>query len=415
MFSSTELVCVLSIDRDPNDTHLKTFPNLRCLEINGVQEITMLRILQFACDDIGHRLSKLHCNLDRLTHTAYRPDAAGLAYFERLYGCLKNANVKHDLEIFFHGVRLDTKLEFADYRFNEKLVNVYHHNHVINGLKLAHCRTVRCARYMDVLDTFFGRGPHRDEAQRTKLNYGLLRFSQVFSNVRIVVLDNEHTRRQLIEPLSFLQFLKHCRALTELSIRFSGFPADFYPLLAEVESLKTLSGFFLSEPLAYRSTERINFAFVGRFEQLRRFSTNLAIASVMFDLVAEMPVSAEFRFRFWNPLEGFAFYHCKIVRRLPVGEAEKDVVKDVVNDVVKEAVKKAAKEAEKEAEEKEAKKEESSMYELTVRLKDTRDQSSQRELHHAVLSGDELRNFFARQENLSITSHWLDSVPEHSI
>ena len=369
--------------------HLKSFPKLRSLEINRIQEVPTLRILQFACDEIGHQLRRLYCNLERLTHTAYQPDETGLAAFERLYVCLRSANVNPNLKIFFHGVQLDSRLEFADYRFDEKLINVYHQNHVINGLTLAHHRSIRCAKYLDVLDTFFGRGPQRIE-QWGKRNFGLLRFSQLFSNVRIVVLENERGRRQLIESEPFLNFLKHQRALTELSIRCAGFPAGFYSRLVEVESLVTLDGFFLSEPLAYRSVERVNFAFLSHFRRLYRFSTNLAVASVMFELIAGMQESAAFRFRFWNPLEGFAFYHCQ-VRRLC---AEK-------------ITKSAKVESEEETDSQ-------PLYELAVQLKDTRDPRSQSELYRSILTAEELRDFFDQPANLKITSHWLDGVAEYS-
>ena len=108
-------------------------------------------------------LRQLHCNLQRMNSTEFRPDQERdpnqLAFLERLYERLREAHEHRKidpldvlaegrltdgnrLELFFNHVLLDFRRPFDDYHFAETLCDLHYRNIVEKSLPLVPCRSV---------------------------------------------------------------------------------------------------------------------------------------------------------------------------------------------------------------------------------------------------------------------------------
>lgn len=259
------------------------------------------KLLQF------RNLTELHCNTHRLDCTAYKPTEKELNHLESLHRQLEIRSLYPNLQVYFNSVPLTSDRLFSDYHFERNLVNVHYHNFVPGETALVPCESVTRLSYLDLLDNTF-------ELNR-RVEQELSRLFELYSNIRICVLDNSDGQRP-VEPEPFTKFLSRCDALAELTICNSGFPATWYKGLDKLHALNSLVKFALSESIGFAG--HVKFDFLAHFKHLLRFSTNLATQQVMVDLVHRMRVSATMGFQFWSPLE--ASHYDIIVQKPNEGE-----------------------------------------------------------------------------------------------
>lgn len=319
-------------------------------------------------------LQKIHLNLDKITTTYYRPTPDQFELLNAFYNYLQQPDhptqtvaVKADLEIFIHGVKIDLKrFEFADYKFDLPLVDVYEHNHVYNDLQLEPCQSVSAVRYLELPDILeYATVDNEPDG----VEYCERRFAGLmhhFPNLRVVIVQNREGVR--LGPRSFLAFLSLCRSITELCLDCAGFSVGFYDRLVDLESLRTLHKFALVEPFGHASV-LTDFGFLDpdRLPQLRWLRTNLATRTVMLDCVfKKMQMSADFEFQFYDLRDTSLCYFLRY-RKL-----------------------------------------DGDRWELRVQLESFREEDEfSRELYNGVLTYDALLLLLSQSKNWYFTSHWL--------
>ena len=313
-FSKPNAITSLTIDRDPRRriTDYKGLTTLRCNCVEFINILDVLVLIQFGS------LKHFFCNTQTLKSTSYQPSKEELRFFAELHQQLRIRSLYGHLTVYFNNVPLALDKAIEEHHFERNLINCHYFNYLGNGeLNLVPCESVTQIEYTDLLDNTYGL--KRSVEQRLAILF------ELYSNVRICVLDNSHGKRS-VEPDAFFRFLSSCNALAELKIRNAGFPAKWYnerlPLLATEKGspLRTLNRFVLSESLGFAGCLR--FDFLQHLEHLLHFSTNLATQQTMVELVRQMRVLATYGFQFLDSLESYS-YRDVIAQRMT---AEKTVL-----------------------------------------------------------------------------------------
>ena len=183
------------------------------------------------------------------------------------------------------------------------------------------CLSLQRANYPGaVFDLYDRLKPGQGEpAPPDERHFGFWRFSCLYPNIRMLVLDNSADSKASVQPAAFVRFLENCRALTCLWLKHSKLETTFFNRMARLPSLAKLTHFTLLEPNG-AARERIHFEFLNRFSCLRHFCTNMAPREVMLDLIEMQRVDATFTFQFWIQSKKSEIanndWHCVGVRRL---------------------------------------------------------------------------------------------------
>lgn len=313
VFSHPQSVKHLVIDQDPN-RKLSKFRFLETLVCNEIKKIHLTDLDKFVRREIG-QLTELHCNLAKLTSPSYQPDAENLVHLKLLFRTFERYRFPRDLrtfqndarmrvyvDLYLQGVKVKFEKPFEHYRFGEKLLEVHHHNFTINRLTLTTCPSIWQVDYLP------------------KVPYALFAdgdFPNLYPNIQCVYLFRSATN-ETISPEDYFLFVEVCLGLRELRIYAAGFDELFYVELSKLDSVQTLSEFYLVEMVGY--AERFEFDFLQNFKHLRLFGTNLATRRVMIKLVERLQSHTSSDFQFAKPTENF-FCEC-IVEKREAGQLE---------------------------------------------------------------------------------------------
>ena len=251
--------------------------NLRTLVLNRIPAPS--RIRNIASGQSLPLLRHLYINVNTLRCTSFKVNDNGRVLLENAYTYLTE-QLRENLNVYIHGIRLDLTRPFADYHFNETLIEQHTWNRK-SGLTVHPCYSVSSTNFADVLKNYkLSKNP--DEATQ---RYD--RFHELYPNVQVVKLIGwlgQHRAADL-----FLDFLRTCRGLTGLVIESSELvDADFYRKLASVESCRTLCTLKIATEDGAHHVDQAKVLFencLPSFSFLRRFETNLVTNANMLQLL----------------------------------------------------------------------------------------------------------------------------------
>lgn len=301
LFSNILAIRHLEIDSDPN-RKLPKFEHLETLVINCVQWVQLDITAKFAVGELG-LLQQLHCNLARLDSTNYVPTGQDLERLHNVFRTIKRFRRAGEIPVFFHGVRINFDKKFTYFHLQERLMKAHYHNFVTNEIDLPACPSVVKFNFLD-LHEVSQRGEFGDmrfNRMTNRVESRTISFAELYPNLQKIVLeeDEEHKTSQM----DYFDFLAGCRALRELQLNAPGFPKPFYDRLSRLDSLRTLTGFYLIEPPD--TPIRLDFDFLQNWSYLRHFCSNLSCKSVMIKLVQRMPLKSQFIFLFFSLSQEF--------------------------------------------------------------------------------------------------------------
>lgn len=329
---------------------MAAFTGLENLIVEAVEYSNADAIVQMAEPE---RLQELHCNLAKQNSTAFAPDQNQLAFLESLYDRLRELHeqtkdehltflrdgqltvARHRCWVFFNYVLLKFDRPFADYHFEDTLIDLHYRNIVqqchcpaecINDHTeyesflgadtpkcppLVPCLAVSELNYMGLFDTYLKSLPTCKQEEE-RIFFSIMKFMRLYTSIRVVVLDNGGSQRRPDATL-FLRVLGECfRGLTEVRILCPNFGVGFYEKLVDLESVnQTLDRLTIWEAYPYAPLIDIR-AIVQRLPRLHRLSTNLASKQQMIESFEKMPLSATYEFTFTLGAEPADSYRCEI-------------------------------------------------------------------------------------------------------
>lgn len=287
------------IDQDPNGKLLKfKFHSLQTLVCYEIQRIRLEILDKFVRREVG-LLTELRCYLARPSSPSHQPTAEDLNALKRLFQTFERYRYPRDLrtfhtdirihvqvDLYLQGVRVRFEKAFEHYRFGEKLLEVQQHNFANNGLTLTSCPSIWRINFLP--DQLYSRFADGD-------------FHNLYPNIQCVYLCRE--KDQTISSNDYFLFIESCLALRVLKICGAGFDELFYYELSKLESVRTLTEFYLVEGCEF--AESFDFDFLLNFKHLCLFGTNLATKPVMIKLIERMPPLASYDFQFIKPSDNF--------------------------------------------------------------------------------------------------------------
>ena len=242
----------------------------------------------------------LSSNLGKLKSTSQKPSSESLAKLKHLF---EHFEFKRNLRFHVNHIRLTDPgkhpapgvLRYSDFVFENQLIFSQYHNFKTNRLKLVHCPTVESVDFRDVLSTFYGlRKPSIDP------RYGFCQFALQYPNIRKVALNCSSLTEPVATAQMLTDFLKECRGLTELDLRWTGFTNnDFYRHLPLIFSLRTLETLCLHEdPEVFAArNKQIDFdSYFASFLYLRRLHTTVMPKAKALGYLDKMRIGSEFTF-----------------------------------------------------------------------------------------------------------------------
>ena len=258
---------------------------------------------RIACGSLLNSVRFLFCNTDKLLSTWQTPSPEACNRLYQLFGQLICDGIRHGLRFYVNHVRLnDPKypapelLALFQYRsvfIDHPLIYYHHHNFAENLLRLRPCKTVESVNFHGVLSTFYRLEPIGRVS-------GLGQFARQYPNIRKVTLDCRTSSEQTPVVEMFTDFLKQCRGLTELNLRWPGFTnQNFYSQLPHILCLRTLESLYLFEfPRLFElRNEQIDFDYyLVAFLYLHRVQTNLAPIGMAPGYLDRMRVGSELSF-----------------------------------------------------------------------------------------------------------------------
>lgn len=305
--------------------YLIPFTGLVRLMVEGVERSNIDALVQLTEYE---QLLELHCNLFKLNSTDLKPNDNQLAFLERLYQRLRqaqdDAKTEHlvilregkpvlddRLEYFFNHVQLDLAIPFADYHFEEPLIDLHYRNIVQKGVALVPCRSVTELNYLDLFKNYLHSMPG-SEVQEAQTIFSILKFLRLYPSIRVVAINNAGSRTGP-NPRLFVDLLKDCcRALTELRIQYCDFDADFYIDLAQVRSVsQSLDRLTVMGACPSRRLIDLD-SLLDRFPRLHQLTTNVCGREMMIKVAGKMQFASSFEITFWEGTEEAAFYCCEI-------------------------------------------------------------------------------------------------------
>ena len=323
------------IGPEPDFSRFIQFAELKDLIVDGIERSDVDIILHMAGQK---QFRRLYCNLLGMDNTDFRPNAEQLIFLSSFYDRLKvHESFDEDMNrylygereptgLFFNGVKLNFDRPFADYHFEQPLINVHQRNVVSQAKVLTACRSVTDTVYLGLFDEFFETKVRSNNIfLLARWLFKVYKFGALYPRIQCVIVNN--VPKQVIDPMLFIDFLKSRLCfLTQLQILYSNFSPAFYRLLCKLETLRhTLNMLLIADSFTY--SQRINYEQLLRhdFKNIRIFSTNHLNKREMVVLLNRLPNLYTFTCRFWNPnLPLNSFYDCRIFRqrRLAAGEDE---------------------------------------------------------------------------------------------
>ena len=281
----------------------------------------------------------LFCNTDKLLSASQCPSLEDCHRLKQLFGDLISLGSKRNLLFYVNhvqlidperpsergpGTELEGLLRYRKVLFDYPLIYCHYHNFAENRLPLFRCSTVECVDFCDVLSTFYRlqnplvRNPLTRADTAISSLYGFLQFTRQYPNIRKVTLDCSSSQEPLATAERFIDFLKDCRGLTELNLRWPGFSRqNFYDHLPLILSLRPLESLYLFEDPRMFSDAANQLDFDGYFTSfiyLHRLHTNLMPKAMAAGYLDRMRVGSEFNFVYPHVSWKGAFCHNYIRR-----------------------------------------------------------------------------------------------------
>ena len=205
----------------------------------------------------------------------------------------------------FYGVRLnlDNPDNYSFYHFEGQLVEL-HYRHFASPHHLPNFPTFPSVLLVQFMDVFFLYNVRSVPGQLLPPpvdHVGYWKFAQLYPNIHTVKLNTTERPNLIIDQPSFLCFLRCCRALNVLEIKYSNFGGDFYKQLVSIRSCAELKCLTVNERYGTLSPEIDFNHLLESLTQLIGLSTNLATQEVMFNLLKKQPTRRVFKFTFCDP------------------------------------------------------------------------------------------------------------------
>lgn len=318
------------IGPEPDFTRFRQFSKLRDLVVEDIEHSDLEAILQITYQK---QLKRLYLYLGGVTRIDFQPDKNQLKFLKLLYARLrarelikpadrfreliaKTDDEEFKVDFFFNGVKLDFEQEFDDYQFGEKLINVHHRNVVTQAKLVTKCRSVEEVDYLSLFEEFFETKTNPPEKckERVRLSFKFWKLVQIYPCIQCIRLINRDM--EPLDPDLFIEVLKHSRAIRELHIRGSRFPATLYDRLADISCIKyTLVTLVHSDSYSYDLRLNYRRLLTDVFKHLTTFWTSHATRRVMLELIEQVPRIRNWVFRFWNSsMTPTSYYEIQLVR-----------------------------------------------------------------------------------------------------
>ena len=205
---------------------------------------------------------------------------------------------------YFYGVRLNLndRNNYSPQQFRGSLVQVHVRHFASDWLNSPTFPSVVMVHYMDAYcwyHTYVARSNLGELPPPSVGHVGYWKFAQLYPNIHTVKLNTTERPNWPVEAASFLTFLRHCRALNVLEIKYLNFGGDFYNQLRSMPALAGLRSLTVYERWGTNLNPEVKPCdLFEMFPHLTCFSTNLATRNEMYLLVAKQTTKMfEFQFR----------------------------------------------------------------------------------------------------------------------